>query len=123
LEQFLFPYLFGPHVGFGKCFDDKLFQTLWETTKGNNANKHCVLWKTVAPSLNKNLFLPPRNDLVLRIFIAAFCFGCLFGILTSNNKLRFPNLYLQFIALLQPTVLSGSLHVKTSLDNRWINNL
>jgi len=60
------------------------------------------------------LYFSPRNDLRLRIVIAAFCVGCLFGKLISNNKLLFPNLYLQFIALLQPAVLSAILSVKTS---------
>jgi len=35
------------------------------------------------------------------------------GKLISNNKLRFPNVYLQFIAILQAADLSAILHVKT----------
>jgi len=60
------------------------------------------------------LYFTPRNELSLRIFIAAFCFGYLFGKLISHNKLLFPKVYLQFIALLQRAVLSAVLHVKTS---------
>jgi len=50
----------------------------------------------------------------LRIFIAAFCFGYLFGKLISSNKLLFPNVYFQFITFSQLAVLSAILHVKTS---------
>jgi len=60
------------------------------------------------------LYFSPRNELNLRIFNAAFCFGYLFGELISNNKLLFPKVYLQFFALLQLAVLSAVLHVKTS---------
>jgi len=60
------------------------------------------------------LYFSPRNELGMRIFIAAFCVGCLFGKLIYNNKLLFPKAYMQFIALLQPAVLSEILRVKTS---------
>jgi hypothetical protein len=76
----------------------------------------------VAQNLNEKLDLeenvtfyqPEMNYVHLRIFVTALCVGCLFGKLFSNNKLRFPNVYLQFIALLQPAVLSAILHVETS---------
>jgi len=57
------------------------------------------------------LYFSSENELRSRIFIAAFCVVCLFGKLISNNKLLFPNIYMQFIALLQPAVLSEKLHV------------
>jgi len=60
------------------------------------------------------LYFTPRNELRLRIFITSFCVGCLFGKFISNNKLLFLNVYLQFIAVLKPAVLSAILHVKTS---------
>jgi hypothetical protein len=60
-------------------------------------------------------------QLHLRIFIAAFCVGCLFGKLISNNKLRISKVYLQFIALLQPAVLSASLHLKPSCKTDGAN--
>jgi len=60
------------------------------------------------------LYFSTGNKLRLRIFIAVFCVGSLFGKMISNNKLIFPNKYLQFITLLEPAVLSAKLHVKTS---------
>jgi len=45
------------------------------------------------------LYFSPRNELSLRIFIAAFYVGCMFGKLISNNKLQFSNVYFQFNAL------------------------
>jgi len=41
--------------------------------------------------------------------------------LISNNKLRFPNVCLQFIALLQPAVLWASLHLQTSYTTDGAN--
>jgi ABC-type branched-subunit amino acid transport system permease subunit len=55
------------------------------------------------------------------MFIAAICVGCLFGKLISNNKVRFSSVYLQFIALLQPTVLSASLNPKMSYTTDGAN--
>jgi len=60
------------------------------------------------------LYFSTGNELRLRIFIAALCFGCVFGKLIFSNKLPFPKIYMQFIALLQQAVLSAKLHVKTS---------
>jgi len=42
-----------------------------------------------------------------------FVLDVLFWKLISNIKLRFPTVYLQFIALLPPAVLSASMHLKT----------
>jgi len=60
------------------------------------------------------LYFSPGKEIRLRVFISAFCVGSLFGKLISNNTLIFPNIYLQFVALLQQAVLSAKLHVKTS---------
>jgi hypothetical protein len=67
------------------------------------------------------LFFLPRNELCLKIVIAAFCFGYIFFKLISNNKLRYPNVCLQVIALLQPAVLWASLHLQTSYTTDGAN--
>ena len=60
--------------------------------------------------------LSPKKELLLRIFIAAFCVGCLFGKLISNNKLRFPKVNFQFIVHLQTAVLSASLKINDLMN-------
>ena len=56
-----------------------------------------------------------------RNFIVEFCVGRIFWKINFQNKLRFSNVYLQFIARLKPTVLSANLHIKTSYTTDGAN--